>query len=137
MTLGTRQKGLASWKLTTFAICVLACVSSQAERLPIKTYTTADGLAQNAVNQIVRDSRGLLWFCTNEGLSRFDGYTFTNYTTDDGLPHAIVRSFLETRSGVYWVGTYFGVCRFNLMGRQPFTAAHPSLGAERGNQPTI
>src|SRR5512143_4308285 len=77
MTLGTRQKGLASWKLTTFAICVLACVSSQAERLPIKTYTTADGLAQNAVNQIVRDSRGFLWFCTNEGLSRFDGYTFT------------------------------------------------------------
>jgi hypothetical protein len=32
------------------------------------------------------DSRGFLWFCTNEGLSRFDGYGFTNYSTDQGLP---------------------------------------------------
>jgi ligand-binding sensor domain-containing protein len=85
----------------------------RAERLPIKVYTTADGLAQNAVNRIVRDSRGFLWFCTDEGLSRFDGYTFTNYTTADGLPHPVVASFLETRSGVYWVGTYSGLCRFN------------------------
>ena len=48
-----------------------------AERLPVKTHTTAHGLAHNNVNRIVRDSRGFLWFCTFEGLSRFDGYSFT------------------------------------------------------------
>ena len=117
--LGTRQNGVVGWILTALMLCLLAPVSVQSERLPIKTYTTADGLAQNAVNRIVRDSRGFLWFCTDEGLSRFDGYTFTNYTTAQGLFHPVVRDLLETRSGIYWVGTGLGVYRFNPMGRLP------------------
>ena len=68
--------------ITAFCVFGLILASSaiaKGERLPIKSYTTADGLANNAVNRILRDSRGFLWFCTNEGLSRFDGYSFTNY----------------------------------------------------------
>ncbi|HXI92182.1 MAG TPA: two-component regulator propeller domain-containing protein [Blastocatellia bacterium] len=86
---------------------------AHAERLPIKTYTTTDGLAGDGVNRIVRDSRGFLWFCTSEGISRFDGYKFTNYGVDQGLPDRQVNDFLETRSGVYWVATPSGLCRFN------------------------
>ncbi|MBI3950923.1 MAG: hypothetical protein HY314_10775 [Acidobacteria bacterium] len=85
----------------------------RAERLPIKVYTTADGLAQNAVNRIVRDSRGFLWFCTEDGLSRYDGYTFTNYGIEQGLPNRRVTDLLETRQGQYWVATGGGLCRFN------------------------
>jgi ligand-binding sensor domain-containing protein len=90
---------------------------ARAERLPIKAYTTADGLANNAVNRILRDSRGFLWFCTNEGLSRFDGYSFTNYGIEQGLPSAIVNDLLETREGIYWVATAGGLCRFDPRGR--------------------
>ena len=57
----------------------------RAERLPIKTYTTTDGLPRDHINRIVQDSRGFLWFCTSEGLSRFDGYKFTNYTENATL----------------------------------------------------
>lgn len=99
-------------------LLALSC-AARAEQLPIKTYTTADGLAQNFVNQIVRDSRGYLWFCTAEGLSRFDGYRFTNYTTDRGLPHRSVRDLIETRSGAYWVATGDGLCRFNPQSEAP------------------
>ncbi|MDQ3666781.1 MAG: hypothetical protein M3410_09415 [Acidobacteriota bacterium] len=74
-------------------------IAGTSRRLPLKSYTTADGLAHDEINKIVRDSRGFLWFCTAEGLSRFDGYTFTNYGTDQGLPHRNVTNFLETRSG--------------------------------------
>lgn len=88
------------------------------ERLPIKTYTSADGLAHNVVNRVERDSRGFLWFCTREGLSRFDGYSFTNYGIEQGLPSAIVNGLLETREGVYWVATAGGLCRFNPLGKQ-------------------
>jgi signal transduction histidine kinase/ligand-binding sensor domain-containing protein len=91
----------------------LAPVAIVAEQLPIRKYTTADGLASNAVACVKRDSRGFLWFCTAEGLSRFDGYTFTNYSVDQGLPDRLVTDFLETRNGDYWVGTYRGVVRFN------------------------
>jgi len=88
-----------------------------AERLPIKTYTTADGLAHNTINRIVRDSRGYLWFCTADGLSRFDGYGFKNFGTVDGLPHAYVTDLLETRRGEFWVATHGGLVRFDPSGR--------------------
>src|SRR6266581_5177733 len=87
-------------------LCVVlgTAVLVRAERLPIKTYTTADGLARDQASRIVRDSRGLLWFCTVEGLSRFDGYRFTSYGREDGLPHADISDILEDRQGGYWVG---------------------------------
>jgi PAS domain S-box-containing protein len=85
----------------------------QAERLPIRTYTINDGLARDQINRIVKDSRGFLWFCTSEGISRFDGYNFNSYTIEDGLPHRRVTDLLETGGGVYWVATAGGVCRFD------------------------
>jgi len=63
-------------------VCVLWVAESRAERLPIKTYTTADGLPHDHINRIVQDSKGFIWLCTGEGLSRFDGYKFTTYGTD-------------------------------------------------------
>src|SRR5213594_3604792 len=105
--------------LAVFGWVVLFLIMSQlamAEQLPIKAYTTADGLPNNIINKIVRDSRGFLWFCTGEGLSRFDGYTFINYTTDHGLPHRNVTDFLETRNGEFWIGTNAGLVRFDPKG---------------------
>ena len=90
-----------------------AWLSAQAARLPLKTYTVADGLPNNIINKIVRDSRGFLWFCTQEGLSRFDGYSFTTYGVDQGLPHLMVNDFLETRNGELWVATNAGLVLFN------------------------
>jgi ligand-binding sensor domain-containing protein len=54
-----------------------------------------------------------LWFCTAEGLSRFDGFNFVNYGIDQGLPDRLVTDFLETRDGEYWVGTSRGLAHFN------------------------
>ena len=99
------------------AVLLISSFDITAERLPIKTYTTADGLAHNEVNRIVCDSRGFLWFCTREGLSRFDGYGFTTYGLEDGLPSAIINDLLVTREGAYWVATAGGLCRFNPVPR--------------------
>ncbi len=86
---------------------------SFAEKLPLKIYTSSDGLAHNSVNRIVRDSRGYLWFCTSEGLSRFDGFEFHNFGRRDGLPHRVVSDVLETRSGELWVATAGGLSRYS------------------------
>ncbi|HTM24670.1 MAG TPA: two-component regulator propeller domain-containing protein [Vicinamibacterales bacterium] len=113
----------------------LAASSIEAQHLPVRTYTTADGLAHNLIFRIVRDSRGYLWFCTREGLSRFDGYRFTNYTGDQGL-RGDVTDFVETRSHAYWIATVDGLYRFNpdnSRSRNPagpmFAAYHPSAPA--------
>src|SRR5215813_5022101 len=92
-------------KLCLLLCLVTASASIQAEQLPIKTYTTADGLVRDQINRIVQDSQGYLWFCTSEGLSRFDGYRFTNYTTANGLPSGWVSDLVETRDGTYLVAT--------------------------------
>jgi signal transduction histidine kinase/ligand-binding sensor domain-containing protein len=97
--------------LLVAALCVSA-TDSAAQRLPIRTYTTADGLPRDYVSRIRQDSKGFLWFCTNEGVSRFDGYKFTNYGTDQGLADLAVRDLLEARDGTYWVATEKGICRF-------------------------
>jgi ligand-binding sensor domain-containing protein/signal transduction histidine kinase len=91
---------------------VIAPVAARAERLPIRSYTTADGLAGDRVTRILQDSRGFLWFCTTEGLSRFDGYAFINYGVDQGLPTRHVNDFLESRNGDYWIATDQGLCLF-------------------------
>src|ERR1022692_1912336 len=100
------------------SIAALLLVASllQAKRLPIKTYTTADGLARDHILCIVQDSHGFLWFCTAEGLSRFDGYQFTNYHTEQGLPGNLVTDFIEARAGDYWIATTDGLARFDPKG---------------------
>src|SRR5215471_21853336 len=87
-----------------------------AQQLSLKIYTTADGLASNRISRIVRDSRGYLWFCTENGLSRFDGSRFTNYTAEQGLPDDEVNDLLETRGGNYWIATGSGLVRYNPKG---------------------
>ncbi|MBI3950904.1 MAG: hypothetical protein HY314_10680 [Acidobacteria bacterium] len=136
-----RAGKLTIWRLTCqtascLILLLLAPAVILAEQLPIKTYSTADGLARDSINQIVRDSRGFLWFCTPEGLSRFDGYTFTNYTSKDGLPHRSVRDLLETRHGVYWVATGDGLCRFNPKGRPWSVVRSPLPTTQNNNQQT-
>jgi Two component regulator propeller len=106
------------------SILLLTGSTARAERLPINTYTTAEGLLRDTAYCIVQDSRSFLWFCTGDGLSRFDGYGFTNYTTDEGLPHRTVNGFLETRSGAYWVATTDGLAHFNPMGRRDPSAGN-------------
>jgi len=87
-----------------------------AERLPVKTYTVADGLLRDTVYRIRQDSRGFLWFCTNEGISRFDGAGMTNFTVADGLPDRLVNDFLETASGQIYIATRKGLARLNPHG---------------------
>src|SRR5712671_3832743 len=88
------------------------CGSLHGAQLPLRHYTTADGLANNAVHSIASDSRGFLWFATAEGLSRFDGYGFSNQTESTGLPHRTVNQVLIGRHGNYWLATPAGLVRF-------------------------
>lgn len=114
---------------------ILIVASSRAERLPLRRYSTTDGLPSNSINCVRRDSRNFLWFCTAEGLARFDGYTFVTYAVEQGLPDQFITDFLETRNGEYWVGTFRGLARFNPQAKTTtalFKVYH--LGTAEGSQ---
>jgi signal transduction histidine kinase/ligand-binding sensor domain-containing protein len=86
----------------------------RAELLPVKTYTSADGLLYESVRKIYQDSRGLMWFATPIGVSHFDGYQFTGYTIEDGLTNPGITDVIEGENGVYWFGSVAsGVYRFD------------------------
>ena len=113
------------------AVFLAGGLTLRAERLPLKAYTTADGLPNDRVDRIVADSRGFVWFCTKGGLARFDGYTFTNFSAQQGLPDGGVNALLETRSGDYWVATDDGLMHFDPKGRpgRGVVAEQPSTRA--------
>ena len=112
------------WLAAALALALTAAVS-RAERLPLKYYTSADGLAYDYVSCVEQDSRGFLWICTSFGLSRFDGARFVNYRDQEGLMSQ-VNDLLETRDHVYWVATNGGgVYRMD----QPSGARAPRAGA--------
>jgi len=74
--------------------------------------TSDDGLIQNGITSILQDSRGFMWFGTQAGLSRYDGYHFTNYQHDSANPNSLsnnyVRDLYEDADGILWVGTEGG-----------------------------
>ncbi len=135
----TAGLGRALRRLALAGMCLLAgffvsVPQVSAQRLPLKSYTVADGLPNNVINKIVRDSRGFLWFCTGEGLSRFDGYSFINYGDDQGLPHTMVNDFLETRNGELWIGTNGGLVLFNPKGEPTAHVVFANDKAKRNDE---
>jgi ligand-binding sensor domain-containing protein len=98
---------------------VAGSVDIQAERLAVQIYDASDGLAHSRIRCVVPDSRGFLWFCTTEGLSRFDGSRFVNYGPEQGLPHPSVEEFVEVGPGVYWIATFSGLARLKRISIPP------------------
>jgi ligand-binding sensor domain-containing protein len=117
------------WRSILPVLAAFPCLL-KSELLPIRAYSTADGLPAHHINCILPDSRGFLWFCTPEGLSRFDGYRFINFDADDGLAHTNVSTMIETCTGEYFVGTARGISRINLSGKRTwFTTYAPETDA--------
>ncbi len=72
-------------------------------------------LSDNSVWSLFRDSRGTLWVCTINGLSRFDRTRdcFTTFTEQDGLPNNTVYGMREDAEGDLWVSTNAGLSRYD------------------------
>ena len=76
------------------------------------------GLSQNTIHCIIQDSKGFMWFATEDGLDKYDGYNFTIYKNNPLDKNSISDNFIwtiyEDKSGTIWVGTNSGgLCRFN------------------------
>jgi signal transduction histidine kinase/ligand-binding sensor domain-containing protein len=79
--------------------------------------TTRDGLPSGFVWHMMQDRNGFIWTATNGGISKYDGYNFTNYQADVDNPDAIssnlVYTIREINSGLFVVGTSTAVDVFN------------------------
>ncbi|MHB8054008.1 MAG: two-component regulator propeller domain-containing protein [Candidatus Aminicenantales bacterium] len=87
------------------------------------------GLSQSSVVAIQQDRRGFLWFGTENGLNRYDGYTFRVFRNDPTDPESLgdsrIFALLEDSRGRLWVGTNYGGLNLYNPGRETFVRALP------------
>ncbi|PHN05167.1 hybrid sensor histidine kinase/response regulator transcription factor [Flavilitoribacter nigricans] len=92
-----------------------------AQQLPpqerFRHLTIDDGLSQNAVQAILQDHLGFIWFGTKDGLNRYDGYEFSVFQhlpgDETSLSNNFVLDLFEDRDQNLWVGTRNGLNRYN------------------------
>lgn len=90
-------------------------------------YAGVDGLASMANQAIFHDSSGFLWIGSGSrsirgnGVSRYDGRTFSALSTDDGLANNSVSAIAETKDGSLWFGTRSGLSRWHNEKMTSFT----------------
>ncbi|MEM5564706.1 LytTR family transcriptional regulator DNA-binding domain-containing protein [Psychroserpens sp. AS72] len=71
-----------------------------------KHFGVDDGLPSSEVYDIYQDKEGYIWFATDKGLSRFNGYEFENFTTKDGLLDNTILDFYPQENGQVWAYGY-------------------------------
>lgn len=95
--------------------------------------TIENGLSQNSVFTVCQDSEGYLWFGTENGLNRYDGYDFkTYYTTlqdSTALSSGRIERVAEDGHKQLWVQTSYGLNRIDLQTGAVYR--HPFMPKER------
>lgn len=117
---GNELKGsLLSTLFLLFLFMCLPCAKAQADvarrngrnanEREFRSLTTDNGLSDQLVNTIFKDSKGFVWLGTGVGVDRFDGNNMVNYTfpETDGPPRRITA--IAEGNGRVFVGSYSGL----------------------------
>lgn len=74
--------------------------------------TRKDGLSHNNVYSIIQDRFGFMWFATQDGLNRYDGFNFKQFYHEPSNDNSLISSnfgrITEGKRGNLWLGTYYG-----------------------------
>lgn len=89
-------------------LCQLSFCAVLGQSSLFRHYTVNDGLPGNLVYGILQDSKGYMWFGSENGVCRFDGKTFITYTHRDGLSDNTVLNIYEDKKGRIWFLTLNG-----------------------------
>jgi ligand-binding sensor domain-containing protein/signal transduction histidine kinase len=86
--------------------------TSYSQNIRFEQFSLEEGLSQSVVNVISQDRMGFLWVGTEDGLNRYNGYSFKVYKPDAENPFSLsdrwITSLAEDPQGYLWVGTRLG-----------------------------
>jgi signal transduction histidine kinase/ligand-binding sensor domain-containing protein/DNA-binding response OmpR family regulator len=109
MILFTNKK---SFNLFIFFLIIVLPINLNSQSILFNHLTRNNGLSNNYVSDIFQDRFGFLWFATDDGLNRFDGYEFkifrSNPLDKNSISDNTILSFSEDASGNLWIGTKNG-----------------------------
>ncbi|MBD3384327.1 SpoIIE family protein phosphatase [candidate division KSB1 bacterium] len=105
-------KGFLFPAISFFLLLPFHVMPAQYTNLSFEEISIEDGLSQSIVNCIIQDNVGYLWFATEDGLNKYDGYHFTIFRYDPGddnsLSYNEIRSIYQDTSGNFWIGCFYG-----------------------------
>lgn len=112
------------YKVIFNALLVLLCyfvnffeVNAQNDKLRFKYLSLKDGLQSLSIISTMQDYKGFMWFGTEDGLHRYDGYEFTVYSNDPDDSTSLIDNnicgIIEDKEKKLWIGTTFGLELFN------------------------
>ena len=102
---------------TILTLLLLSSTDAQDNFARFKRLTINDGLSLSSVYCIYQDSKGFMWFGTEDGLNRYDGKNITVYgaTTDQHyiLANKWIEIIYEDKAGILWLGSRGGLTKYD------------------------
>jgi PAS domain S-box-containing protein len=96
---------------------VCACQVSFCQPLLFDHYAVEHGISQSEIICIFQDSEGYMWFGTQNGLNKFDGYTFEQFFHNPSDSNTISNSWIfdieEDAEGFLWIATKGGLNKYD------------------------
>lgn len=98
--------------MTLFLTALTVSLFSGTKDIAFRRFSVTEGLSQSIVYCTFQDNQGFLWFGTEDGLNRYDGYEFSvlrrHENKTNSLSHNDIRFIHQDRGGLLWIGTFHG-----------------------------
>ncbi|WP_459213196.1 LytTR family transcriptional regulator DNA-binding domain-containing protein [Aquimarina rhabdastrellae] len=87
-------------------LILFVCIKCNAQEFVYEHFGVDEGLPSSEVYDLFQDKEGYIWFATDKGISRYNGYEFKNFSTADGLTGNVVLRFYPQQNGQIWCYSY-------------------------------
>ncbi|AFM03754.1 signal transduction histidine kinase [Bernardetia litoralis DSM 6794] len=114
-----RHLSFIYWLIFSCIFCFAQKIQAQDYDLAYQHITTENGLSNNFVTTIIQDKKGFIWLGTQEGLNKYDGYSFKIYKSDSEKKYYLNSNHITfLAEGIsdnsIWIGTTTGLSKLHI-----------------------
>jgi signal transduction histidine kinase/ligand-binding sensor domain-containing protein len=107
-----------SWLSVSWLFCISQKIQAQDYDLAYQHITTENGLSNNFATTIIQDKKGFIWIGTQEGLNKYDGYSFKIYKANSEKEYHLNNNHItflaeDITGNSMWIGTAIGLSKLN------------------------
>ncbi|MDX2444634.1 MAG: two-component regulator propeller domain-containing protein [Bacteroidales bacterium] len=96
---------------------LLLCIDGNSQSFHFRHLTIEDGLSQSTINCMFQDKKGYMWFGTQDGLNKYDGYKFEILRNDpsdtNSISHSWIWDVFEDSHSYLWIATWNGLTKYD------------------------